>query len=1419
MAFLRYANARAVSPYTTGQGWDNVRVAAAQTRMDRNLVDQASKILNEQFDPSRYLLSHATIVASVDTVDVPNARLGAATVGGKLVNRKTTAFRIKPECEQYINNNCFVPGTLITLADGSVKPIEEVIPGDEVLTHLGRGRKVTRTISRDVSEDLVEVKVRGSNETLLLTKDHPLFVFRPNDACVSCGGPIHRTHRAIQNLLGKFYCTKECYYHHKVPNADLLKQKSGRFVEAGVVTDRDFATLPVIAGTSPVPLTLGQARLVGLFAAEGYYELDSRNGNERVGCCWAFHARETDTLAKTVVALMRSEFGVECAIRPHGDHGIVVTTRTNRDAVGFFSRWVRGENAREKSLHGDLLTAPLDLQLEVVRGWLDGDGSAVDTRTCGSAVDNHPGDFRVMGSSASRSLAYQMRAMLHRLGVAPRMSYWATKDPRPGWGWGNGVTEQKTFHSWTLSCGAGYVEELVKTTRFEEPYDKAMADRGGGVQEVPTLRFLNGYCLQMIEAVRRKPYAGPVYNFEVDEDHSYLANGVATHNCDSWSRPVLLKSYRTFVGAHNFLEHVQIENLSKGRILDAVARDIGDSVYIDILIATDRKHRELIKDIESGELTTLSMGCSIDGSTCTKCGHWAADETEFCFPPGTRVLKSDGKYVAIEEIVSGDVVLTHKGNHRRVLNTMSRHYDGHVSVLTVDGVPNPVRATVNHPFWVLRPRQDCACGCGQLLRHTVEHERGASQSFQRRFLPGHNSRVWNHNKSENILTLEDYTRLFDLDMEFVPAKELRKGDYLTFPIPQEVHNTEDATERRARLIGYFLSEGSYIKRDGERVGVEFTFGHHETNTLAAEVLDLLNAEWGQATRLGTGAGWKEISAKSGVKPIRRRVNSRPVPSDVSCPDCGAPSEYAGNASFNPKRDDCYACKVCGMQWLQNADRSVQARLYPPSVEGQGSCSVRLMIKETADWFYRYCGEYSDGKQLHPDVMRWEPEVQKHILFGWMNGDGTQSHTGITGCTASFHLMSQMHVLAARCGWYGRKQVVFGDRVTEVNQVVNGDGSVTARDHRGWLPQFRMVLSEPSGFGQEVKFTEPEKARVTLSSFTDGFKRVGNWLLYRVRDTSVECYSGTVHNFEVEEDNSYVVEGLAVHNCDHIKYMKGDTFYDERGNRCRIAELCGDESLDPTAGVVFIEGSWVKVPAFRGAVARNLITLSADDNAKLAKKINRVYSFPATVPADGAFLKAAHKVLGDTPRFRGTCNPASMRVIAADDMDMGDEGGGEEAPAPPPPPADPLKDITDEIKRRVLDNVRDSLKDELTKGDLAKKLLPDSTAPNDTVVKQARMKRAQYLSQVNKIVRSAGSDLELIQKIARLNTNCSIFLPGTLYHTALRVGGSHKYGSLQTFLGKCQGHLGRAPTVPEARALVRLAKLLSTRRVGVTPKKS
>lgn len=102
------------------------------------------------------------------------------------------------------------------------------------------------------------------------------------------------------------------------------------------------------------------------------------------------------------------------------------------------------------------------------------------------------------------------------------------------------------------------------------------------------------------------------------------------NNGDSWSREVLKLAYPTFIGGFNFQEHVQIEEQSKGRIIDAVARDIGDSLYVDILVATDRKHAALVSDIESRKLTTLSMGCTTDFTICSQCGHCAVDETELC---------------------------------------------------------------------------------------------------------------------------------------------------------------------------------------------------------------------------------------------------------------------------------------------------------------------------------------------------------------------------------------------------------------------------------------------------------------------------------------------------------------------------------------------------------------------------------------------------------------------------------------------------------------------------------------------------------------------------------------------------------------------------------------------------------------------
>lgn len=107
-------------------------------------------------------------------------------------------------------------------------------------------------------------------------------------------------------------------------------------------------------------------------------------------------------------------------------------------------------------------------------------------------------------------------------------------------------------------------------------------------------------------------------------------HAIINNNGDAWERSLLLSSYRTFIGAHNYLEHIQLPELSKGFIVDAIARDLGKSCYIDILVATDRKHNQLVSDILSGAITGLSMGCISLFTACTKCGNVAADDAQLC---------------------------------------------------------------------------------------------------------------------------------------------------------------------------------------------------------------------------------------------------------------------------------------------------------------------------------------------------------------------------------------------------------------------------------------------------------------------------------------------------------------------------------------------------------------------------------------------------------------------------------------------------------------------------------------------------------------------------------------------------------------------------------------------------------------------
>lgn len=75
-----------------------------------------------------------------------------------------------------VGGGCFIPGTLVTMADGTKKPIESVKIGDSVITHTGEVKEVINLFERPFADLLVKI-----NNSLTCTLNHEIYVIENKD--------------------------------------------------------------------------------------------------------------------------------------------------------------------------------------------------------------------------------------------------------------------------------------------------------------------------------------------------------------------------------------------------------------------------------------------------------------------------------------------------------------------------------------------------------------------------------------------------------------------------------------------------------------------------------------------------------------------------------------------------------------------------------------------------------------------------------------------------------------------------------------------------------------------------------------------------------------------------------------------------------------------------------------------------------------------------------------------------------------------------------------------------------------------------------------------------------------------------------------------------------------------------------------
>lgn len=111
-----------------------------------------------------------------------------------------------------------------------------------------------------------------------------------------------------------------------------------------------------------------------------------------------------------------------------------------------------------------------------------------------------------------------------------------------------------------------------------------------------------------------------------------LTANVPNANGDYFPDDELEKSYESFIGKNLHLNH-DADDVAKavGKIIDAwFVRTDGD-IYVVCLCKIDKKlHPELARNIETGIIDSVSMGCSCQECECSICGCKAHNESEMC---------------------------------------------------------------------------------------------------------------------------------------------------------------------------------------------------------------------------------------------------------------------------------------------------------------------------------------------------------------------------------------------------------------------------------------------------------------------------------------------------------------------------------------------------------------------------------------------------------------------------------------------------------------------------------------------------------------------------------------------------------------------------------------------------------------------
>jgi intein/homing endonuclease len=293
--------------------------------------------------------------------------------------------------DQGAEGACLTAGTLIEMADGSHRPIEDVRLLERVRTAEGHEGVVLQTHVRFHADGLVRMRLRGLGE-FRATPEHPVLT---RSGYVPVGELRLGDEVRLPGVLSG--------EQREIRTAEWLSEREQRVRVSGArwagVAGRGAVSATIAAAPERIELTPTFGRIVGLWLAEG-----TTTANKLV---WSFGGHERDTLAAELMELLVAELRCQPRLQVRGNGSLAVVVYGKHWRMLFERMFSRGPY--EKTLPGALASGPPDFLRAVFDGWMAGDG--------------HRRRERWHGVTVSKPLAFSMYRIAQGLGMAPTLRF------------------------------------------------------------------------------------------------------------------------------------------------------------------------------------------------------------------------------------------------------------------------------------------------------------------------------------------------------------------------------------------------------------------------------------------------------------------------------------------------------------------------------------------------------------------------------------------------------------------------------------------------------------------------------------------------------------------------------------------------------------------------------------------------------------------------------------------------------------------------------------------------------------------------------------------------------------------------------------------------------------------------------------